>query len=203
MSAFLGSIHYQMYQKIEFQNELVKKLSEMIMEKGYDKDIPLCMKENCGTLEDGNLEEIIDKNNIHGWIQEKIAVVESSLAFLVTFLIDKNPEALKDIKEAAYHFGESRKMSGRQSVSEAYKYLDSLFLNGMPCDKVLSFVSQDEHLFVWRQEMDIHSVYWEAYQGDVRHYYDIRETLASGILENTGVVYTQLEDQRYSLAKEE
>lgn len=200
MSAFLGPIHYWMYQKIEFGNELVKELSEMVVEKGYDKELPLRMKEKCGTLEEGSLEEIIDKSNIHGWLQGKIGVVESSLAFLVTSLVDKNPEAMEDIKETAYRCGQSRKMSGKQSVSEAYKYLDGLFLNGMPCDRVISFISQEEHSFVWQQETDIHAVYWEAYQGDVSHYYEIRERLASGILEDTGVVYTQSEDQKFSLA---
>ena len=36
MSAFLGSIHHWLYGKIEFQNGLVERLSDMISKNGYD-----------------------------------------------------------------------------------------------------------------------------------------------------------------------
>lgn len=203
MSAFLGPIHYQMYQKIQFQWDFIKNIADMIEKNGYDNTILSLMTKNCGTLEEGNLEDRIDKQNIHGWLQEKISVVEKGLAFLVTSLIAKNPQAIKEITETAYHFGENRKLTGQKNVGDAYKYLDSLLLNGMPCDKVISVLSQNENLLIWKQEREIHAVYWEAYKGDVRDYYAIRNHIILGILKDSGILYTQLGNNKYSLMKEE
>jgi hypothetical protein len=203
MSAFLGPIHYWLYKKIKFQDELVKELSDMAVEKGYDKDILSSMEQKYDAIESGSLEEIIDKNNIHGWLQDKIAVVEIRLAFLVTALVAENPECVEDIMKTAYAFGESQKLSGRKSVDEVYKCLDDLLLNGMPCDRVNSLISKEQNALVWQQTTDVHSDYWEEQHGNLRYYYDIREKLVSGLLKDTGITYKQLENQTFTLIVEE
>lgn len=203
MSTFLGPIHYWVYGKIEFQNELVKKLSAMVIEKGYSKEILSIMEQKYDTIESDSLEKIIDLNNIHGWLQDKIAVVEKRLAFLVTALVAEKPDCIVDIMQTAYAFGESKKLSERKSVSEVYEYLDSLLLNGMPCDRVNFLISQDQNALVWQQTTDVHSVYWEEQHGNIGYYYDIREKLISGILKGTGIAYKQLENQTYTLIMEE
>lgn len=53
-----------------------------------------------------------------------------------------------------------------------------------------------------KQTVDIHAPYWEALQGDIRYYYDLRERLTAGILKGSGFSYKQLEDQTFTLVKE-
>ena len=48
MSAFLGSIHHWLYGKIEFQNGLVERLSDMISKNGYDDGILSEMEQKYG-----------------------------------------------------------------------------------------------------------------------------------------------------------
>lgn len=105
--------------------------------------------------------------------------------------------------ETSFAFGESKKLSGGKTVGEVYEYLDSLLLNGMPCDRVNALISQKPNIWVWQQTTDVHSVYWEEQHGNIRYYYDIRERLVSGILEDTGIVYKQLENQTFTLMVEE
>ncbi|MFR7873005.1 MAG: hypothetical protein ACLU3K_05100, partial [Peptoniphilus grossensis] len=70
MSLYLGRIHYIMYDKILFQEEILNKLMELLEEekclelkKDLDDNFP---------LERGNLEDIIDERNIHGWLNERV-----------------------------------------------------------------------------------------------------------------------------------
>ena len=70
MSAFLGSIHHWLYGKIEFQNGLVERLSDMISKNGYDDGILSEMEQKYGAVEKGSLENMIDNSNIHGWLQD-------------------------------------------------------------------------------------------------------------------------------------
>ena len=141
MSAFLGSIHHWLYGKIEFQNGLVERLSDMISKNGYDDGILSEMEQKYGAVEKGSLENMIDNSNIHGWLQDKIAAAENRLAFLVISTMDAHSECMPDIANAVYEYGRSRKLSGKTSAEEVYRHLDNLLLNGMPCDRVNTVVS--------------------------------------------------------------
>ena len=202
MSKVLGAIHHWLYRKIEFQNGLVERLSDMITRKGHDHGILAEMEQKYGIIKKGSLENIIDNSNIHGWLQTEIAATENRLAFLVTSTAAAWPECMSDIMNIAYEYGRSRKLSGENSAEDVYRYLDDLLLNGMPCDKVNALVSQNQRAVVWKQTADIHARYWEALQGDVRYYYDVRERLVAGILEDSGFSYKQLGDQTFTLIME-
>lgn len=202
MSAFLGSIHHWLYGKIEFQNGLVERLSDMISKNGYDDGILSEMEQKYGAVEKGSLENMIDNSNIHGWLQDKIAAAENRLAFLVISTMDAHSECMPDIANAAYEYGRSRKLSGKTSAEEVYRHLDNLLLNGMPCDRVNTVVSISQEAVVWKQTVDIHLPYWEALQGDVSPYYDLKERLIAGILEGSGFSYKYLGNQTFTLIKE-
>lgn len=202
MSKVLGPIHYWLYGKIEFQNGLVERLSDLIIRKRYDDGILSEMEQKYGVPEKGSLEDRIDQSDIHGWLQTEIAAAENRLAFLVTSMAAVHPECMSDIMNIAYEYGQSRKLSGGKGIEEVYKYLDDLLLNGMPCDRVNTLVSQSQSEIVWKQNVDIHASYWEAVQGDVRYYYDIRERLAAGILKDSGFFYKQLKHQTFAVAME-
>ena len=66
MSAFLGPVHFWLYDKIGRQEELTKAVALYASENGwiadqndYIKDLPA-------------LEGVIDTGNIHGWLQNQI-----------------------------------------------------------------------------------------------------------------------------------
>ena len=71
MSAFLGPIHFWLYNKIGKQEELTKAIAAYAEEKAwienqkkYTKDLPA-------------LEDVIDESNIHGWLQGQIHDTET------------------------------------------------------------------------------------------------------------------------------
>ena len=95
MSLFLGRIHYIMYDKILFQEEILENLLDLLEEekslelkKDLDDKFP---------LERGNLEDIIDESNIHGWLNERVIRSENRLAKAVSILLeDFDLEKLKN-----------------------------------------------------------------------------------------------------------
>lgn len=202
MSAFLGPIHTWLYNKIKFQDDLTKKIMDMVSHKGYDEKLLSQLDNRYGTLEKGELADIIEENNIHGWLQERIATVENRLAFLVTILTDEHAERIMDINDAVYEFGKDHAIPDGLSVKETHDYLDSLLLNGMPCDRVNEVTNEDDNSIAWKQMTDIHEPYWKMINGNVEYYYAIREGLILGMLENSGIVFHQVADQTFELRKE-
>ncbi|MFR1138908.1 MAG: hypothetical protein ACLSDN_07985, partial [Anaerococcus vaginalis] len=74
MSEFLGPIHYMMYEKIKFQDKITDFLLDGKTEEIDEKIKPVSTD---------NLENLIDQENIHGWLDSKIDVVENRLAYAI------------------------------------------------------------------------------------------------------------------------
>ena len=55
MSAFLGPVHYWLYRKIQYQEQLNQKILKRICPQLNE-----IVAQECGTIQDGSLEEIID-----------------------------------------------------------------------------------------------------------------------------------------------
>ena len=202
MSAFLGLIHNWLFNKIKFQDELVQNIIEVVRSKDYQVELLDQIDRRYGVLEDGELADIIDESNIHGWLQERITIVENRLAFLITMVTDEHPERIMDINDAVYEFGKKHAVESGISLKEAYGYLDNLLLSGMPCDGVNEITSETDKGITWIQTVDIHAPYWQMIHGNMEYYYAIRESLVVGILENSGIMYRQTENQSFELRKD-
>ena len=87
MSAILGPIHHWLFRKIQFQDALTGEILRKAKEKGYDGE-KLSRVDEMGTLPQGELGNIIDSANIHGWLQGKIALVERRLAAGVKIMLE-------------------------------------------------------------------------------------------------------------------
>ena len=72
MSKFLGPIHYWLYEKIQLQERLVDRILTVNKEQHWHEGLEELLAESCGIVERQPLEEIIDTDNIHGWLQEQI-----------------------------------------------------------------------------------------------------------------------------------
>ncbi|WP_333649886.1 hypothetical protein [Lacrimispora sp.] len=201
MSAFLGPIHNWLYNKIQIQNAMVDVILDLAEEKGYSQGLRAKADEQYGAFPEGNLEDLIDTGNIHGWLQEKVSLVEGRMAYAVTELVKENPDRLAEIEAAISEFGRKLSVNGELTVKSAYEYLENTLLNGMPCDRVNALTEETEDKLVWRQTQDIHGSYWQQVNGDVSNYYALREALIRGIFEGTSVEFGQVQDQSYELRR--
>jgi hypothetical protein len=197
MSAFLGPIHYWLYNKINLQNSMVDKII-IFSEKQYPgQDLRKVLDEEFGRLESKPLEEMIDTTNIHGWLQEKVTLVEYRLAYSVTEILKQNPEALDQLKEIFYEFGKEISNNADNSninASDIFKSLNDTLLDGMPCDHANTLVSEEEKEVIWKRNVCVHSNYWEEVGGDIRNYYILREEFIKGYVNNIGAAFEKVDE---------
>jgi hypothetical protein len=199
MSAFLGPIHTWLYNKILLQNAMTDAIAAYAEEKGWTKGLNEKLASRYGTLETGNLEDNINTDNIHGWLQERVSLVENRLAYAVTTLLEEDSTRLDEMKQAVKEFGKNHSASGNLSVKQAYDHLENTLLNGMPCDRVNQLVKEEPDLLAYRQAVEIHQPYWDMIHGDVSNYYELREALIQGMFEGSSVQFDHTGNQEYEL----
>lgn len=201
MSKFLGPIHTWLFNKIKLQNDLVN----IIMNKFYAEEklqnITSYLDNHYGKLPKGSLEDIIDESNIHGWLQEQIAIVEVRLAYLVTKILNDSNEKKDLIVKYAYDFGKEHALSDIKSARDAFQDIESCLLSGMPCDHVNMIISEDDDSIRWQETVDIHKKYWNMVNGDVKNFFYIRNALIEGMLENSQMEFIVYENANYEIRR--
>ena len=145
MSAFLGPIHYWLYNKIKLQHEIVEEIFQIGEKHG------LSLREECtqayGSLENKPLEEMIDLSNIHGWLQDKVSLVEYQYAYSITKLLKEKPETIDEIKQILSNKGKklAETLANQEpNAQKIYQVISDNLLDGMPCDHAYSILSQGE-----------------------------------------------------------
>lgn len=190
MSAFLGPIHYWLYNKIQLQQSIVNKVIEAGKETIPGLEETLNVK--YGESETRQLEEVIDQSNIHGWLQDQVSREEYKLAESVTLLQKGKPEILNKIKEIFCNTGkEIFRTIVIENTSDIYKTLGDSLLDGMPCDHANSVIEESEEKIIWKRNNCVHKKYWDEVNGDIAIYYILRDELIKGCLDNTTYVYNK------------
>ncbi|MDO5046931.1 MAG: hypothetical protein Q4D88_00130 [Anaerococcus sp.] len=193
MSEKLGPIHYQMYEKIKFQDDISKFLMDDNTSE-IDKDLePVSRKD---------LAEIIDQDNVHGYLASKIDVVENRLA--------KAIKLSSDPKKKMYELGVS-KAEDFSSYQDLFNKLNSYLLDGMPCDNALSAGIDPEGNLLLITNDNLHSKYQKAYVNpddslnascgggdhDHHHSFDLKELDGENLKEENSTYH----DYRYEFIK--
>lgn len=200
MSAFLGPIHHWLYHKIKTQEKLVEQFLCYAQEKGTD-DLRSKVDATYGTLPKEALEYVIDEMNIHGWLQDKVSMVEGRLAMTVTNMLREGKIDMDTIRKIAYEFGKNATaLEGDVTPQNAYKQINDTFVDGMPCDHVNVMVSQKENEIIWKRSKCVHESYWNEVGGDVSVYYEIRTEWTKGMFSGTNLTFMELEDDMFSIS---
>lgn len=170
MSAFLGYIHYWLYHKI---NRVVER--EQLL---YDKAQEVCgvsaeelqaeVWQIYGMPVEGKLEDLIDHQNIHGWLQRQIIIAETREATFIKELINTCGEsaytlAIEAFAEHGKLCGEHAKVQGKYEIDSAggiYKALNDYILNGMPCDQVDTVTINEPDKLVWEGDVCLQERNW-------------------------------------------
>lgn len=178
MSTFLGPIHFRMYEKIQSQEKLTKAIANLAVEKGW-----LSAGEEAAYMQEESrpLETIIDLTNIHGWLHGKIEDAESRYAALVTKLLEQDAKRLEDMKRAAFDFG-AKSAVEESRPSALFSAMDSLMLDGMPCDGTCMVTDSADGSFTWEMRLDVHRAFWKEVSGDPANYYALRDEVFAGFL---------------------
>ena len=195
MSAFLGPIHFWLYNKIRFQEDLIDALCARAVSEGWlaEEDTQKFVSTDRRELQDA-----IDESNIHGWLQGRIHDGEGRYAALVTTLLQEDANRLQTLKDVAFYTGKEKRTEVPTTAPEACHQLDNTLLNGMPCDQVMKVTESNPDKVVWEETQDLHSSFWN---GQGAYYYDLRAELIKGILADSGLTFKQTDTNRYEIIK--
>ncbi len=147
MSSFLMPIHEEFFWKLKEVNERMNLLvSEgMLRWSEATEEAQWMAWEDYGQplARHVQLDKVIDKENIHGWLHERLLRVECREAAFMAYLAERvGQEAYEMGKEIYFEDGlrEGRIEKSRTGIVssplEIYKKLRYHLLNGMPCDQI-------------------------------------------------------------------
>lgn len=188
MSKFLGNIHYWLYNKVKWHEELEKDLLRFVNSKGISTmELEKEIDNLYGQTDSRNLEEIIDLSNIHGWLQNKIARIEIRIAYIITYLLNNDKISIDELKKTYSDNGASAYMAVRDNIPEEspeqlYKIIFDFLIEGMPCDRVSEVVHVSNDEITWKTVMCVHKKYWEEVQGDISVFYTLRDSWIEGFI---------------------
>lgn len=210
MSLFLGKIHYWLFNKIVWFENLEGEIIKLANEEGINTtELVNELNSKYGEkLPNLPLEEMIDTSNIHGWLQDKIHSAEYRLASLTNKVLEKNDgrEKLEELYKRQGLVAANEAIENNKTVSDAFSIFNAIndyVLDGMPCDRVNEIVSNEEDKLVWKRRLCVHKEIWEAVGGNVDVFYDLRNTWIKTFVAtvNSNYEYKVLGDNNFSIER--
>ncbi|MPW26821.1 hypothetical protein GC105_13620 [Alkalibaculum sp. M08DMB] len=189
MSLNLGKIHYWLYDKILW----FESLESEIINKAMEDKLPVqewlkYMDVNFGEPTGGEaLEAIIDTSNIHGWLQERIAVVEARQSYLITKILENNADYKTKIKDIFIAQGKQTALEYNEeylTAEDVYNTINDYILEGMPCDRVNEVLESSGDKIIWKRTTCLHEKYWKSVGGDIAVFYELRDAWIKSFVNN-------------------
>ena len=199
MSAFLGKIHYWLYDKVSWHEALLEEIIAFAASKNISvEEIKGTIYEKYGYPDNRPLEEIVDHGNIHGWLQSRIQSVEYRIAAVVTELITKYDVKIEDLKEIYKTDGIKAAKATQAQVKapqDVFTLIFDFMLAGMPCDRVHETIVDSDNEFAWQTTRCLHKEYWDAIGGDVNDYYLLQDAWLLGFVNTIDPSYSYARGQ--------
>lgn len=187
MSAFLGDIHYWLYNKIQY----LQKINDVLIHTYQLND------EEYNTSVDYTLplEQIIDLDQIHSSLNDLVQDVEHRNALIINKILTQT--SIEDVKQTYYQLGK-QKASLLNNAIEAYEYIHSYLLDGMPCDQGIDIMIQDNDQVIYEYNPSVHSslIPFSTLQA-------LRSSWIEGLLTQSHISLTQLSNTQFILKLED
>lgn len=187
MSKFLGPIHYWLYEKIKFQNKLNKHLCNEELEVEINK---------LGKITGEDLEKIIDTDNIHGFLQELVNIVEKSYFLIISTRL--KTENLEIIEKEIFDFGKENSLE-EKLPNDIFNRLNNYLLDGMPCDRSIEILDNQETQLTYKVDNDTHEKFW--LNGHEYLYFQLRNQLINGMISNSGLTHKILSENTFIIER--
>ena len=199
MSLYLGKIHYWLYNKILWFEGLEEEIIKIAKQEKLDINKLLKnANEHFGEkLPNNPLEEIIDTNNIHGWLQERIHSAEGRMAYWIRLILDKDKNSISKIEKVYIDQGLK---AGKECLSQEidllnakniYNKINDYILDGMPCDRVNEIIESNEDIVSWKRRICVHKDIWHD---EVELFYQLRSLWIKSFINTVNNEFKYVED---------
>lgn len=180
MSRFLAPIHSWLFNKINLYQALENAIVDIHVDKFGQQanDIQKEAIERFGQqISSKPLEEQIDTNNIHGWLQERIKEVETRQCFIVKTFKEVFGDASVNLVKSEYVLQAQKCASETakyNSPEEVYSSLNDFILAGMPCDRVNSIKEKNDCFILYNEKKSVTTKNFKLVDCDVQYMIDLR-----------------------------
>ncbi|MGL5057750.1 MAG: hypothetical protein ACRC6A_10345 [Fusobacteriaceae bacterium] len=205
MSLYLGKIHYWLFNKILWLQNLEEKIIELAQKNGLDINNAQVEieKQHGEKLKNKNLDEIINLDNIHGWLQSTIHSSEGRLAAWIGFIMKNDENAISNLKVVFEEQGvvaanEAKSEAEYLTATEIYSGITNYILDGMPCDRVNVVTISEENLVAWEKRLCVHKEIWEKENVDVKVFYNLRNSWIETFVKNLNPSFQYSEESEGS-----
>lgn len=189
MSSILGPIHHWLYNKVKVLEGMVSQVLVLAKEQGWEDHLEAELDKEVGKFAFVALEDVIDVDNIHGWLQDLIELEERRFAFVVMRLLKEDEERLADMQGKLFAHGNEIQVAEGSTAVDVMSNIDGLLLNGMPCDAVIQLLVKSDSLVETVTTQKIHEEFWLA-QGGTNEIYDtLIESYIKGILNGSEFIF--------------
>ncbi|WP_315080027.1 hypothetical protein [uncultured Clostridium sp.] len=213
MNLYIEEAHEVLFKKILWFESLEEDIINLAENEGLDIELLIKdINEEYGPkLPNLPLEEMVDINDVNGWLQEKIISAEKRTAAWITRIINNNSNA-KDKLEMLY------KNQGKKAAEEllekcielntapqifngVYEYI----FDGIPSDKVNEIISSNENKVEWKRIICVHETIWNKEHGDVNYFYYLRSKWIEEFVHNANnkFEYIKSKDGIQSIVKKD
>jgi len=207
MSEFLAPIHTWLFNKIKLAQDLEENIVKLHVDK-YNEEALKVKKEAINLygeyMKDKPLEELIDVDNIHGWLQQRIKEVESRSAYIITKYASMYNVESKNITKQAY-ISQAKECANNEnnkidSLENVYISLNNYILSGMPCDRANSVTQKNEDYLVYEQHGCIHKDNYELGKANLEYMYELRDLWVKTFIENLSIKYIYEKEKNEGVA---
>ena len=211
MSLFIGNVHYWLFNKILWFEGLETEVINLGQSENLNIDVlSKEINQKYGEkLPNKPLEDMIDTNNIHGWLQEKIHSAEGRMAAWTSKIIENDKDALSKIENIYINQGikagnEVKDNSEQiENAVDIFNKINDYLLDGMPCDRVNEVIVSEENIVKWSRSVCVHKNAWEKENVPVDLFYKLRSLWIKSFVNTINVEfkYVEGEENTFSIEK--
>ena len=191
MAEKFAEIHVWMFNKIKLQNEFSDEIIKQLTDESQKNQISKQVSETF-PFPKGDLEEIIDHENIHTWLEKHLVLTDRKLAWVIA-QVKNIPLTLKDLEDVFFQMGKNHKEITQPvwlKPSYVYRTITDALTEGMPCDKANQVVSHNENHLIWQVDRCMHQESWKSENADIEDFYLLRDAWIKGLLDGSEFTYS-------------
>lgn len=156
MSAFLGPIHYRMFEKARSVDGLARSIAAYADAQGWTDGHADALDASNPRLE-GEITDHIDLSQIHASLDGLVHGSEAALAAACAPLAGHLDDLTAYLRVLGARAAESDGATSDADVKQIWQLVDGHWLDGMPCDGFVSVAADEPNAVAWHINLAPHT----------------------------------------------
>ncbi|AOR23510.1 hypothetical protein [Clostridium taeniosporum] len=191
MEEYIEEVHNILFNKILWCEKLEEDMINLAEEEGLDVEslIKEISEKYEPKLPNLPLEEMVDTNDIKGWLQEKVTSAEGRTAAWITTIINISESAKSKLEFLYENQGKKvaeevlKKNTELNTAVQIFNSIYEYILDGVSSDKINEIISLTDDRIEWKRKICVHETIWNKENGDINYFYKLRSKWIKGFID--------------------